>query len=429
MQKVLLKHYLSYLLNNKIRSKDYTSNFIFLIAIIITGLSFISVIFPALLIRLSSGSVFNPINPFETGIFSIPLLTSNIAIFGIWLLYKKNRIPFLLKNALNFIFQFEVSRRIAFISLVILLGIYVVFSVGELNESELDRWADYYKVVEDLQRWPPQTIEGISSSLHTKNFLLFISQSIFGNLRIIPFIGSICLLILVYFTTVELSKKRFAGLLSVVIVLQSNTFLLFDTLATYANFWSLLYLFSLYSIIKKKWYISPLSYVAAIFAKPLSAVFLPMTIFFIYRSDMTRNEKIKTIIGYGIIVIVFVVIFIVILPSKEGLIQSNILFHIPRFWSGFTILAFQFRYDMFILMLLLPVIVGLYLKSKSGIKHADSIMLLISGMIFVGPALTGLLNFQLNPYRLIPLVVFFAIGFGMLFSKGKFKITNDQESS
>ena len=64
---------------------------------------------------------------------------------------------------------------------------------------------------------------------HVKYSLLIISEKIFGDYRVIAFFASIGLLITTYFITAEITKKRIPGILSMLLVLQSNTFLTYDT--------------------------------------------------------------------------------------------------------------------------------------------------------------------------------------------------------
>jgi len=59
----------------------------------------------------------------------------------------------------------------------------------------------------------------------------------------------------------------------------------------------------------------------------------------------------------------------------------------------------------------------LFLASKKGISNANALLVLISGIILLilfVPSLTGVGN---TPYRILPLVFFFAIGVGTLLSK------------
>ena len=58
------------------------------------------------------------------------------------------------------------------------------------------------------------------------------------------------------------------------------------------------------------------------------------------------------------------------------------------------------------------------LADDSGLKQADSIMILIAGSILAGPLISLITDFYfILPYRFIPFIVFMAIGIGLLFSK------------
>lgn len=112
--------------------------------------------------------------------------------------------------------------------------------------------------------------------------LISASLNILGNIRIVPFIESIAVLVLTYFITKEITQKRFAGLVAMVIVLQSSLFLKYDTDYAYTNAWTLFFVLSLYLIQKRQWHFSIVSYVLSILSKELTVLFLPMTFSFIY---------------------------------------------------------------------------------------------------------------------------------------------------
>jgi len=92
-------------------------------------------------------------------------------------------------------------------------------------------------------------------------------------------------------------------------------------------------------------------------------------------------------------------------------------FDAKEFWMGFTSFSYQLRFDGLVMLFMIPLMVGLFLVSRSGIKHGESIMVFISGMLLIAPILTGFTNQTNQPYRFVPLVVFFAIGVGVLLSK------------
>lgn len=63
--------------------------------------------------------------------------------------------------------------------------------------------------------------------------------------------------------------------------------------------------------------------------------------------------------------------------------------------------------------------VGLFVASRKGVHQADSLMVLIAGILLSFPLLIGFTSLTNQPYRFISLVVFFAIGVGILLSNSK----------
>lgn len=132
-----------------------------------------------------------------------------------------------------------------------------------------------------------------------------------------------------------------------------------------------------------------------------------MTLFFIFRSEICQRKKIILMIPY--FVILGSVLAILFVPEFRGITPFGTAhgFDYPRFWSGFTLWAYQLRFDGIFLMFILPVTVGLFLLSRKGLIRADSILFLILGIIIAMPLMGGFTNWNLHPYRFIPLLVFF----------------------
>jgi hypothetical protein len=246
-----------------------------------------------------------------------------------------------------------------------------------------------------------------------KYFFLKSSIVLFGNDRVIPLLASAALLVVTYFFTKLITQKRFAGIVAVVILMQSNVFLIYDTTVSYTNFWILFYLLSLY-LVYRFWPLSPVSYLLSIPSKALTAAFLPMSIYFILRSEISRRQK---IIVAGITAGIILAGGLASIGGVSTTQGTEEEFNAKEFWMGFTSFSYQLRFDGLVMLFMIPLIVGLFLVSKSGIKHGESIMVLISGMLLIAPVLTGFTNQTNQPYRFVPLVVFFAIGVGVLLSK------------
>ena len=162
-----------------------------------------------------------------------------------------------------------------------------------------------------------------------------------------------------------------------------------------------------------KWYISPAVFILSVFSKPLSAMFFPMTLFLIYRSEFSTRKKVLIALFY-IAIIAGTASILLSVTTFSGTIQN---FDALKFWTGFTTWYFQLRLDGLVLLFLLPLTVGLFMISRKGIREADSILFLIGGILLSAPILAAFTGFNIEPYRYIPLIVFFAVGVGMLLSK------------
>ncbi|MBM2819870.1 MAG: hypothetical protein HW410_1552, partial [Nitrosarchaeum sp.] len=194
------------------KQRHLVSWVIFLPTIIAVFISLIPSIFPAFLLRTFGGLTGNvQIEPFETGPWAYPIIIVNVIVFSLFLLYSKNHLPQIMYKSIRFVFSFEISPQMAFVVIVILVGFYTLFSVGELFDGKFD--ADYYNRVKpwlesfDLLK-PPVTDGDRDVGHHLQIFFEATSMKIFGNYKVIPFIASIALPIMTYFLTTELTKKR-----------------------------------------------------------------------------------------------------------------------------------------------------------------------------------------------------------------------------
>ena len=395
----------------KLSKKISVAAFIFAFTVVLINV--VSVVFPSLIAVLAN---YNEIegNPYELGSWSVPIIATNVFLLCFGILYYKKSLPKIIYDSMKFITTFEVSRNVATVVFVILLFGYIGLAMEDLANDEGDTWGDFRTVEQVAKDWPFNKGAELKSLevLHVKNFLLKSSIVVFQNIKVIPFIGTIALLSLTCFFTTLITKKRFAGLASMLVLLQSHTFLQFDTLATYDNFWILLYLFSLYSMYKK-WYLSPIAYFASLFSKPLTAAFLPMSLFFTYRAEMPKRRKILLSISY---VIILVIIAGTIFVVNIGFTRVTPFSYVD-FINGFTTWSFQLRFDSLLLIFALPVTVGLFIISRRGIQQADSVLILIAGIILAMPLMAALSGYNIHPYRYVSLIVFFSIGVGTLLSK------------
>ena len=389
--------------------------FICSIGIFVVSFSLISVVFPGLIISIVDTNLFG--ETFEIGAMGMPFLIVNVVIFSLIVLGIKQRLPNAFTDVIQKILSFDISKRNSFVILIIILLIYVVVTVNELSIYELNQYGDFLVLEKAVKIWPEQESENkyLAEQLdrHVRMGLLVASEEVFNNIKIIPYLASIFLLITTYFLTVKLSEKNFTGLIAVILILQSSTFYVYDTIAVYENFWVLFYVFSIYLIFKKPKF-SSVFFILSIFSKAIFVLWLPISILVTLLSDIPKNKKIFVIITHILVIIISVIIF-----QYSDAVYGNVVdIEVSEFWIGFTTLSSNLRFDILLLLLLLPVSVGLFIKARRGSKNSISLLVLISGTILVTPVLEMITDYYfVYPYRYVPLVVFFAIGLSTLFSK------------
>ena len=422
--------------NSNIAKRGKLSWIVFLFTLFVVLISLVSFVFPALLIsEMGSGNTIEEtgvkgtykINPYELGHWAVPLFVVNIIVFTMFVLYRWNKLPDSIKHGLKSLFSFEISKKTAVVIILIIMTGYIAFSSMELTEDEI--WPDWDQVEVRLQGdkavpcdiivsnpnctgWP-YTNPTVSSGFepHVRYFLLKLSVTLFDNFKIFPFFASIALLLVTYLFTTLITGKRFAGIISLIIMIQSNLFLSFDTSPTYSNFWTLFYVLSLYLALRL-WMLSPAIYLLSIFAKVLTVGFLPMSIFFVLSSDIPKKKK-------AFVVLVSLVIIggggIVFITQNSAEIEGA-GWNPDDFWMGLSTFANQLRHDGLLIVFVLPLVFGLFMISKKS-RYANSIMVMITGMLVIVPLISGFTEMTNQPYRFVPLVFFFAIGVGTLLSK------------
>ena len=199
-------------------SEIYTNNsfvwLIFIIGFTVILLSIVSVVFPGLILSIFGDSEF--LEPEEIGPIGIPLVLTNIIIFSLIILYYLQRLPDSFVEFCQKILSSDLSRKNSLIFLIIILAIYVSISANELSIYELNQYGDFLIVKDALEIWPDGKSDNVyvteQLTRHVRMILLVASDEIFDNIKIIPYIATILLLVTTYFLTVSFSKKNFTGL-------------------------------------------------------------------------------------------------------------------------------------------------------------------------------------------------------------------------
>lgn len=335
------------------------------------------------------------------------IIITNVIFVGIWILYFKKPKIFTKKiNALN---RFDLSKKSAVIVFVSLLIVYIAASSSELASEE--DFADYNSVKKKAQSW---SIESINlNDVPLRFWFLSVSVNIFENIRLIPLLASLSLIVVTYLITSHITNNRFAGIVAMIFLMQSRLFLTYDTTATYENLWVLFYLVSLYFIVRI-WSLSPVFYFLSIPLKTLTAAFFPISILYILRSKVKKKQKLLTLGTYGAIIIIGIVIT---LAQNINLVGTSLSFEADDFVQGFATIAFQLRTEGILLVFLPQLVFALFLLARKGFRNCEQVLIVIAGLLLVYPLVTGFTEQTAQPYRLVPLITFFAVGVGSLLTR------------
>lgn len=399
------------------KSSKILYHLVFFTTLSIVVFSLFAIIFPSFLMTTFYPYTTN-LQPFESSIWLVPIISSNSILLVIGFAYYRKKLPLQIYKGIEFILNFEISKKTALLTGIIILVVYIGFSLPELAIDEVTQYDDWGLLESALEVWPSTDSDNIyineQNARYVRMLLLDASSDLFQNIKLLPFVASILLVVVTFFLTYQITQKRFAGIISMVVLLQSHTFLHFDTIAVYENFWVLFYVVSLYAI-NRKWQYSSISYLLSIFSKAFIVVFFLPSLYYICRASISTRKKLYTLASYAASLIVILLVF----SFGESIYFDIINISSSEFFLAFNALGYTLRYDLIIVLSLLPLTLGLFFKfRKENSKKVDSILVLILTALLAGPVISMLTDFYfILPYRFLPLIVFVAVGIGVLLSK------------
>jgi hypothetical protein len=341
--------------------------------------------------------------------YPIVIVSGSLLVLGILYYYYKKWLPARLASALRRVLCYEVSRKSAFIIIAVALAAYIGYVASDFYENEE---GDLQNVISNTEGFVEDLSGHVTSLRVVKYFLLYLSLYGLGNMGIIPFLSSIALLVLVYLFTAAVAKRRLAGLVAFFALMQSPLFLRFDTSPTYDYSWIALYLLSLYLLTTTRGlYLSPVAFVLSLFSKPLTAVYIPVILFFIWRAEISHRAKIALAVPYGLLFALGAAAafagreeIVIIVPNASLL--AGMISTLPTYLGA----------EHLFWLSLLPIYCGLFLLGLKRTAYGQSMLFLFGGTLASYFILEGFTNISSQPYRFVPLVVMAAAGLGMLLS-------------
>ena len=386
----------------------FSLSIVFIFALVMVGISLLSVLFPALILANFGSISTSAYHAFEIGNNAPLIIIGNVVLLSIGLIYKKNKFANF-SSFINKIRGLDIPKKYSIILGIIILIAYVIITSPELSIDENTQWADYQILVSALETFPKtdsgDQIEDEQNSRFVRMLLLGFSQDYLNNIKILPLVSSTILIIMVGLISTEISQTRIAGIIGMLVLIQGYTFLEYDTIAVYENFWVTFFLISIY-MIHKKWQFSGIFYLLSVFSKAFSTPFLILNVYYVLRSKLDSKTKLRLMISYGIVILVMFGLFTIGNTIYDDIVQIDT----NRFMNSLSDFSSQMRFDSFLLIMILPVTIGLFFVARSGTIHAESLLFFIPSLLLAGPLVALLTDFYvILPYRFVPLLAFFAI--------------------
>ena len=294
-----------------------------------------------------------------------------------------------------------------------ILTVYLVFSVGELFVDECTNLGDCFDFDRRMSRLHVWDIDWIQTDLrHSVHFILLeTSYQLFHNYKVLVLASSVLLLVVSYLFAVNLGEKRLAGIVAVIVVLQSSIFYNYDTSVTYPSFWALLFVTALYLTTTKAWYLAPLPYIISVPAKAITALYMPgvLVFEFFYNRKAFYMFSVMSVVG-----LILLFSFVQFSNPASGFLVIQDEVHLRKLAGGFVSWMWQGFADDQITLLLLVIGGFLLFFNRKKIKNSKPVLLLVLCMILTSPILTGMTTYSIWPYRMLPLVVLIGLMVGMV---------------
>ena len=250
--------------------------------------------------------------------------------------------------------------------------------------------------------------------------LIKLSGDAFGDYRIIPFMSSGLLLFVVYFFTVQVTKKNYTGIISVLFLLHSAIFYKYDLTITYPTFWAVFLFGSLYLCHTRMGLMSPLVLLAGVPAKIINIINAPMLVGYALFSDIPKERK-KNII-YGVVAIVGIVAGLVLLSSVMAPqlfhqilffinVQSQVNLEDFAWWLGmWSLQLYTDKISLFMIFILLPV---LFIMKKEKIPNAGAVLFMLIVTILQSAFIIGFTKYTVEDYRFLHMIILIGVGLAL----------------
>ena len=176
------------------KSSKILYHLVFFTTLSIVVFSLFAIIFPSFLMTTFYPYTTN-LQPFESSVWLVPIISSNSILLAIGCMYYRKKLPLQIYKGIEFILNFEISKKTALLTGITILVIYVGFSLPELAIDEATQYDDWGTLESALEIWPSTDSDDMyineQNTRYVRMLLFDASIVIFQNIKILPFVASI----------------------------------------------------------------------------------------------------------------------------------------------------------------------------------------------------------------------------------------------
>lgn len=227
------------------------------------------------------------------------------------------------------------------------------------------------------------------------------SKALTGNYHTFSIISSIALLLTTYFFALKITSNRLASVISVLVLELSKTFMWYSDSIAYPNFFLVMLLLSIYPFTRS--WIKPVAFVASFIFKAEALAFLPITF-------LREKDKRIRIVYLCIAVLVGAVAIGLNWVRFDGTIN---LINATYPQIGLYLLD----QDMWLLSILFPVTGLLFYLRKLKVEWSGYLLGAMGYCLLFQYILPIFTTYNAFGYRMLPFIVFFALGVALIVSK------------
>lgn len=232
-------------------------------------------------------------------------------------------------------------------------------------------------------------------------YTLIASKTLTGNYHTFSIASSIALLIVTYMFTIKITSSRISGIIAVLVLEFSKTFMWYSDDIAYPNFFLVFFMLALYPIQRKM--LKPLAFIISFIMKAEALAFVPLLLI------KEKDKKIK-IMYLAIIVLVGVVAISLNWIRFDGTINTT---NMTYPFIG----LFLLDQDMWLLSGFFPVVALLFVLKKFKVEWSGFLLVAMGYCLLFQYVLPIISSYNAYGYRMLPFVEFFAISVGLILSK------------